>query len=291
MWASFGARAIGLDLTAAATIDAAAAAGFDAVDLLVRDALASGGSLGDLRRRMEDRGLRGGAWPLPVAWRGEAARFAADLRDLPRYARAAAELGLRATGTWVLPETPPDGRGRAEPIELHLRRLGAVARILDDHGSRLGLEAIGVASFRSGRGVPLVTRLADLDPLLGPLREERPNVGLVVDAFHLHAAGEPAEAALLWGVERVVWVHIADLPAGAPPDRAAIRDDQRGLPGESGAVEARGLLQLLARAGYEGPVTVETLAGCRSLAGLDPAAAARAVRASLRGVWPSQAPG
>jgi sugar phosphate isomerase/epimerase len=218
-----------------------------------------------------------------VTWRGNADRFAADLRALPRLARAASALGLLATGTWVMPESPAP---REEAVELHHRRLGAIARILADHGIRLGLEVIGVESFRTGRGTPLATRLADLEPLLGPLRVERPNLGLLVDAFHLNAAGEPIEAALLWGVERVAWVHVADLPAGSSSDRAAIRDDDRGLPGEHGAVDSRGLLALLARAGYDGPVTVETLPGCRSLAGLDPTATARAVGATLRSVWP-----
>ena len=56
---------------------------------------------------MDDLGLRGGAWPLPVDWRGPDDRFRNDLRELPRYAQAAALLGLYRTGTWVLPEVDP----------------------------------------------------------------------------------------------------------------------------------------------------------------------------------------
>ena len=74
---------------------------------------------------------------------------------------------------------------------------------------------IGVASFRTGRGLPFITRLADLGQLLDSLRDEAPNVGIVLDGWHLYAAGESVEAGLAWGVERVVWIHVADLPAAA----------------------------------------------------------------------------
>ncbi len=293
MYASLNARALGLGLSAGEAIDLAAAAGFAGVDLLVRDLVERGEDPRELRARMDGLGLRGGAWPLPVDWRGDAGRFARDLQRLPRLAEAAATLGLFRTGTWVMPETPavPDSdearaSHRAETVDLHVRRLGAIARVLADHGSRLGLEVIGVESFRTGRGLPFVHRLADLDRVLGALRDEAPNFGILVDGFHLYAAGEEVEAGLSWGVDRVVWVHVADVPASAGPDRRAIRDDDRGLPGENGAVDARSLLRRLAELGYDGPVTAEPLAGCRALAGLSADAAVRRVAEAVRSVWP-----
>lgn len=285
MFSSFGGRALGLDLTPAETIAAAAAAGFDAADLLVRDVVEGGIAAAELRRRMDDAGLRGGAWPLPVHWRGDAGRFAADLASLPRYAAAAAELGLAATGTWVLPAVDP-AWGRDRAIEFHRRRLGPIARVLHDHGSRLGLEVIGVESARARMGRPFVHRLADLGPLLDALAPEAPNVGILADAFHLFAAREPVEAALARGVGAMVWVHLADLPAGSPVDRGALQDDRRGLPGEHGAVPCRDLLEALGRAGFAGPVTVETL---KPPAGASPSPAATAgrVREALRAAWPT----
>jgi len=113
---------------------------------------------------------------------------------------------------------------------------------------------------------------------------------VLVDAFHLYAAGEGVEAALAWGVGRVVWVHVADLPPSAPPDRAAIRDHDRGLPGSNGAVESRALLERLRDAGYDGPVTAEPMPGCRELSGLLPPTAVRHVAAALHSVWPAPRP-
>ena len=302
MYPNLNSRALGLDLPAKETLERASEAGFEGVDLMVRDIVEDGGDLRELRARMDDLGLRGGAWPLPVAWRADGERFAHDLGRLPRLAEAAAVLGLTRTGTWVMPETPerPESEtARADHLAaiggLHLQRLGAIARVLAEHGCRLGLEVIGVASFRTGRGWPFVTRLAELDRWLGTLWDEAPNLGILLDGFHLFAAGETIEAGLMWGVDRVFGVHLADLPAEATPDRGSIRDDDRGLPGENGAIDSQSLLQRLAEEGYDGPVTVEPLGGCRSLAGLTAESAickaASALRASLAGGDPSLSPG
>lgn len=291
MFTSFNARAAGLDLTAAETIDLAAGAGFGGVDLLVRDLVDAGIDPRALRARMDGLGLRGGAFPLPVDWRRGTDEFARDLARLPRYAEAAAVLGLARTSTWVMPETP--GRGGVDEsaelagtVALHVDRLGKIARVLDAAGVRFGFEVIGVAASRPGRGRPFVHRLADFDRIIGPVWSEAPNLGLVVDTFHLYAADEPVEAALAWGVDRVVWVHVADLPASASADRAGIRDGERGLPGEHGAVESRQCLAHLLGAGYDGPITAEPMAGCRSLGGLTAGQAAHKIAASLRSVWP-----
>ena len=151
MYPSFSARAVGLpDLPAATTIEVAAAAGFAAIDLVVHDLVRSAANLDEIRCRMDDHGLRAGAFPILMNWRGDEARFLRDLAELPRVAQAAATLGFRQTGTWVLPETPalpPPGvtleSYRAEVAAFHVARVGAMARILADHEIRIGLEVIG----------------------------------------------------------------------------------------------------------------------------------------------------
>jgi len=293
MYTSFNARVLGLELSTEETLTIASRVGFEGVDLLVRDLVERGEDPATVRARMDDLGLRGGAWPLPVDWRGDSRRFALDLARLPKLAEAARLMGLTRTGTWVMPETPdrPEGEDSAAIAALvafHVERLGAIARILAEHGSRLGLEVIGVEHSRTGRGVPFVHRLGDLDRVLGDLWDEAPNFGILVDSFHLYAAGETVEVGLRWGVERVVWVHVADLPGSTHPDRAQIVDAERGLPGENGAVDSRGLLDRLDELGYDGPVTVEPLARCRSLKGLGPESKARAVALALHSAWPGR---
>ncbi len=185
-----------------------------------------------------------------------------------------------------MPEMPDWSSDRAEVAGFHIQRLGSIARELDRHGIALGLEVIGVESFRTGRSEPFVARLAELDQDLSPIWGESPNLGILLDAFHLYAADEVIEAGLAWGVDRVVWAHVADLPPSATPERSRIIDANRGLPGENGAVDVAGFLERLATEGYEGPVTAEPLANCQSLVGIEADEIARRVKRSLDSAWP-----
>lgn len=298
MYGCWNARAVGLDLSAEETIEIAAKAGFQGVDLLVRDIAESGADVDVLRRRMDDLGLRGGGWSLPVNWRNDAESFEADLRQLPRHAETAARLGLFRTGTWVRFESEPvepatltdeAARRRAaeSSIARQMDRLGRIAHILHAYGSRIGLEIIGSRSEKTGRGVPLVGTHAELARQFAPLRDVHKNVGVLVDAFHLFASGERLDDALAWGPDSVVWVHLAD---PAHQDRETLRDWERALPGGSPTSSCADMLTSLARLDYRGPVTVEPLSRCRSLEGLDPIARALQTRAALRRVWPSTPP-
>ncbi len=292
MYASWNARAVGLGLTAWESVEIGAQAGFAAVDLLVRDLVESGVDPQSVRGRMDELGLRGGAWPLPVHWRGDARQFADDLRNLPRYASAAATLGLLRTGTWVLPQVDPSVCADSseddllgQTVRFHLERLGKVADVLADHGSRLGLEIIGPISARRGPEQQFVCQYRHLAEQLGELRAEHPNVGVLVDAFHLFAAGEHAGAGFVWGVNSVEWVHVAD---STNANRLRLLDQERGLPGETGHVDCRGLLSRLSNEGYDGPVTVEPLQYCRSIQGIDALTIARRALASLQAAWPGR---
>lgn len=295
VYGCWNARAVGLDLTAEETIEIASRAGFEGVDLLVRDIIESGADVDQLRRRMDDLGLRGGGWPLPVNWRGDDQTFEADLKRLPQQAETAARLGLSRTGTWVRFESDPvdsatrnDKASRQRLVESstarQVDRLGQIAKILGDHGSRIGLEIIGSRSEKTGRGIPLVGTYAELTRRFGALRDAHSNVSVLVDAFHLFASGESLDDALAWGPSSVVWVHLAD-PSNH--DRETLRDLERALPGESPLSLCAGLLSALARDGCRAPVTVEPLGRCRSLENLDPLASAMQTRAALRRVWPS----
>jgi hypothetical protein len=84
---------------------------------------------------------------------------------------------------------------------------------------------------------------------------------------------------------------VADLPADATGDLDAIQDADRGLPGERGAVDVAGLLARLSagETAYDGPVTIEPLAGCRTLTGLDATTIARLAVRSVRNSWPPAA--
>jgi hypothetical protein len=153
MYTNFNAWALGLNLSAEASIALAASAG---VDRPVRDFVLAGGEPEELRRRMDDLGLSGGAWTLPVDWRSHAAVF---VRKLQR------------TGTWVLPETPdrPDSDAdraahRAAAVKQHIQMPGR-----DRPGPGPVRDSAGTRGHRSrvipyrAQGLPFVHRLADFD--------------------------------------------------------------------------------------------------------------------------------
>ncbi len=287
MFPSFNARALGLKLTMDETLRLASQAGFSGIDVMVRDAIEEGVDFGETRRKMGDLGLRPGAFPFPFDWRGTAARFDEDLSRLAVYAKAAAKLEITRTGTWVMPEAPESLGSYEAAYDLHLHRLRLISVVLNDFGIRLGLEVIGVPSSRTRRGWPFIYRFDQIESIRGMIeRLGKVPIGLVVDSWHLYAAGEPISHALAWGVDKIVWVHVADLPAGDSPDRSTMIDSVRGLPGEHGAVPSRDLLAALKIQGYDGPVTAEPLAGCRSLAGLSPESVAEKTARSLQAIWP-----
>jgi len=191
------------------------------------------------------------------------------------------------TGAWVLPECLPPPKGEAEDLQrttaFHLERLGKIAHVLASHEISLGLEIMGPVTARTGARTAFVQRYGDLPDRLGHLRLEHPNVGVLIDAFHLFAAGEGPDAASDWRADAIVWVHVAD---SANPDPTTVHDHQRALPGETGVGDTRALLEHLARRGYEGPVSAEPLGVCAALLGLEPLAAARRTRAAMYSVWP-----
>jgi sugar phosphate isomerase/epimerase len=299
MYASFYARGLGLDLDPAGSVDLAARAGFHGVDLLARELPTAPADLAALRRRMLDQGLRPGAIPLPIDWRhNDDARFAADLAQLPRLLDSVRTLGYTRTATWILPglgNAPLSGLDPDAPdddvlLDAHARRLVPVVERLARAGIRLGLEVIGVPSFR--KGPAWVHTLSDerVDRLLARLRDTTPpgpSPGVLVDAYHLHAANEPTDAALARGARAVVWVHVADLPADFRGSRGDILDHDRDLPGASGLVPVADLLARLHAAGYDGPVSPEPLGGSRTLRGLPTLEVALRARESLRNLWPA----
>ncbi|WP_169979606.1 sugar phosphate isomerase/epimerase family protein [Tautonia rosea] len=263
---SLSLRMLGLRFDALSAIELSAQFGFRGVELLIRDLIEQNSDLETLASRMADLGLRAGSWPLPVDWRGDEDRFRRDLSQLPSFARVASQLGLDRTGTWVLPEVlDPDVIERDQPgdaaIAWHLDRLGPIAKILNDHGHRLGLEAIGVASFRTGRGFRFIDRLEALRPLLGALRDQGCDVGLIVDSFHLYAAGESVEIVRRFEPDEVISVHLSDVLDSATDGLESLRDNQRSLPTAEGPVPNRSLLRILSECRYDGPVYPEPVVG------------------------------
>ena len=248
----------------------AGAAGYDAVDLWLRDV----GGAQEAREVLAAAGVAAGpAAQLPVEFRRDEATFEAALRDLPRLATLAAELGV----TTLYRSVPASSDTRAdELVPVLLRRLARVVPILEDRGLALAIEVLGPLHRRREGRHELLWRLRDAAGLADRLGGA---TGVLADAWHWHNANETADDLAALGVP-ILHVHVADAPSLAPE---AIHDLERLLPGE-GVVDFAAFFAGLAAAGYGGAVTPE-IPGYRCAG--DPVACARRALDATRSVLPT----
>jgi sugar phosphate isomerase/epimerase len=231
---------------------AARTGGFDGVEINVAhvaDLIDQAGP-DAARKKYADAKIRPAAFGLPVEWRNDEARWRADLDNLPRYAKAARALGVTRTATWVLPMS--NDRALDENIRFHIDRFKPIAEIVAQHGIRLGLEFIGPKTLRDTQKHPFIWKMSDMLELG---RKIGPNVGLLVDVWHLYTSHGTLEDLRNLKADDVVYVHVNDAPRGIEIDRQM--DDVRDLPGATGVIDIAGFLRALKEIGYDGPVTPE----------------------------------
>lgn len=282
---SFSARGAGVSTDwCADDLQAVADAGFAAVDLSLRDIFESGEAPALISARLDRSGLMPGACPFPYDWRNDRETYEHAMRQLPALLDFAAAIGVKSLYTRVS-ESLPEGLAAADVSNVHRDRLHTIAQCLKPFGMSLGLEAVGVESFRQGRPALMNTLQAVRGELCETFREH-PNVGLLVDIFHLHASGESLDEALgPLPIDRVIGVHVADLPWRID-DRADIIDHERALPDTTGQAPVRSVLRQLHERGCEAPVMIETLSCPTAVIDRPFAEIVRAFGQAFDRVWP-----
>ena len=229
--------------------------GFDALDLPLRDLFELNIEPTTVHVILADHGLQSGACPFPFDWRSSNSHFQKTLELLPEFIDFLAKTGVRRLYTRVS-ESLADSESAEETLKWHGERLSRIAELLNPLGISLGLETVGVESYRQGKP-PLMPNLSLVRLHLAELFRDYSNTGLLVDAFHLHASGEKIEAALCAFENRVIGVHVADLPIKT--DRDKIIDHTRALPGTSDVVQVRHYLVEMQARCIDAPVMVETV--------------------------------
>jgi sugar phosphate isomerase/epimerase len=250
--------------------------GYDAPLTVLHDEVAACG-VPAVRELFIHHGLRIGAWNLPlVPYQVTDAEWREWLGRLPPLLATAQALGARRAGMWILPGS--DALAYDANFKFHVERFRPVAKLLAEHGVRLGLEFIGPETSLRGFKHPFVHSVATISELA---RAIGANCGLLLDAWHWHSAGGTRED--LRGLRRefIVHVHVNDAPSGTP--RTELVDNRRKLPGATGVIDLDGFMRALADAGYDGPVTAEPFDGELNALPADEAAArtARATRAAV----------
>lgn len=257
-------------------------AGYEAIDLPVRDIFEQGLSADRVKEMLAECQIQCGASPFPYDWRGSDLAFQEMLAKLPGLLDYAKSIGVTRFYTRVS-ESLAEGESYSQSVAWHNDRLALLADLFAKYGMRLGLESIGVESFRQGRE-PFLTTLRAIRHELHGLFTAHANLGLLVDALHLHAASETLEEAIGPYRDRIVGVHVADLPEVCT--RAEIIDHVRALPGTSNTVPVSQTLRALAAIGCDAPVMVETVKHPPCFEGLSFAEKVACTHQALVAQWP-----
>lgn len=222
-------------------LEAAAAAGFDGVEIFEQDFLASDLSPRDVGAMVRDHGL---AITLFQPFR--------DFEGLPEpdrsraFARASrkfdlmAELG--ADRILVCSSVHPRARGGIDRMAADFRDLGDLAA---PRGITVGFEALAWGRHVSDhRDAWEVVRRAD-----------HPNVGVILDSFHTLARGIDPDTIRAIPGDRIAFVQLADAPR-ISMDLLYWSRHFRNMPGE-GDLDCTGFLAAVAATGYAGPLSLE----------------------------------
>lgn len=200
---------------------------------------------------LKTKGLSWGAAGLPVDFRGDDARFEQGLTELPRLSAALQRCGATRVGTWISPGH--NTLDYAANFERHSQRLAKIARILKEHGLRLGLEYVGTPSARLRSAYPFVYNLSGTRALITAIGTG--NVGLVLDSWHWWTAGDTEAALLELRNEDVVSVDLNDAPTALTLEQQ--QDGQRELPAATGVIPVAKFLNALRRIGCDAPIRAE----------------------------------
>lgn len=203
-----------------------------------------------VKQRFVDAGVIAAGWGLPTDWRSSEENLKHHLALLPRLAKAAAAIDCFRTFTWVMPAS--NDLDLAANVARHVARFTPIAEILREHGIRLGLEFIGPKTIRDQFKYPFVYEMA---PMLELAAKIGPNVGLLLDCWHLYTSHGAMTDVESVAEADIVYVHVNDAPAGVAID--AQHDGTRCLPGETGVIDIAAFLKALAKIGYSGPVVAE----------------------------------
>jgi sugar phosphate isomerase/epimerase len=190
----------------------------------------------------------------PLPFQGEQAAFDQALPQLAEDAAFTAAIGCDRMMVVLSPTGPlPKDEWRKVVRD----RVGAISKVLQRSNVGLGMEFLGVQSFREGRagGPPANPFIWTLPETVALAADCGENIGVILDVWHWHHSGGSTADILNTPKSRIVHVHVSDAKAQAPED---VRDNQRLMPGE-GVIDLTGFFQSLKKIGYDGGVSPEPL--------------------------------
>jgi len=192
-----------------------------------------------------------GAAGLPVQFRGDEAAFELSMKSLPGMAQTLQRSGVTRTATWLTPGHKT--LTYVANFRLHARRLREAARVLGDHGLRLGLEYVGPKTSWTANRFPFIHTMSEMKDLIAEIGLV--NVGFLLDSWHWYTAQETDQDLLTLTARDVVLVHLNDAPRDIPVDQQI--DNRRDLPCATGVIDLKAFLGAMVKIGYDGPMVCE----------------------------------
>lgn len=222
-------------------LDAAARAGFQAVEIFEHDVLAGADRPEQVRDRCADLGLRIALFqPFRDLDSREPDRFRANLERVRHKADLMSRLGVDLM--LVCSSVSPDA---VEDHGLLAEQLHAVGRVADETGIRIAYEALAWgAHVDDYRVAAALARAAD-----------HPAVGTCLDSFHILSRGADPAAILEIPRDLIFFLQLADAPRMAM-DVLQWSRHYRCFPGQGG-LDVAGVALNALLAGYRGPLSLE----------------------------------
>ena len=225
---------------------------YDAILSMPTDLAAmSDKALKEFLQKMKRHKISWGSTNLPVEFRKDEAKFQEGLAKLPEMAKALQRAKATRMNTWILNSN--NDLTYLRNLKQHSERLGICARILEDHGIRLGLEYVSPKTMMNRYKYPFVRTMAEARELIAEIGA--PNVGLVLDSFHWYCAGDTKEDILALDKKDIITCDLNDARRGLTPDTQ--QDNARELPLATGVIDLKPFLEALVEIGYDGPVRSE----------------------------------
>ena len=226
-----------------------------------------------LKRLLDDlhkKNLKFGAAGLPVEFRKDSDTFSDGLKKLPAVAATLQRAGIWRVSTWILPSN--NDLTYKENFRQHTDRLRQCARILSDHGQKVGLEYVAPLTLLRSQKYPFIHNLSGMKELISAIGTK--NVGVQLDSWHWFNAQETIKDLLTLRNSDVLTVDLNDAPRGLTFDQ--YQDDHRELPSATGVIPVKRFLDALAQIGYDGPIQAEPFNAALKAMPIDQACAATA---------------
>jgi len=208
-------------------------------------------AVGEFLSAMKQHRIVWGNAGMPVQFRNTEEEFRKGMAELPARAAALQRAGVTRVTTWISPAS--DQLTYLENLKLHAARLREIARVLEDHGQRFGLEYVGPKTSWTARRFPFVHTMREMKELIGEIG--RPNMGFVLDSWHWYTAGETIADLKTLANRDIVSIDLNDAPAGRSLDEQ--KDLERELPCATGVIDMSGFLNTLNELGCDAPARCE----------------------------------